>query len=75
MTPELIQYLERIKCKAKLESAVDGDGPAEAHAAEHLELRAAFQQEPDDLEEVLVPADGDAIFGDDSETGQDGPDA
>ena len=44
---------------------------AEAHAAEHGELAAAFEQQADDLEEVLVPAHGDAVFGDAAEAGHD----
>ena len=42
---------------------------AEAHAAEHLEFAAPLQQQPDQLEEVLVPAHGDAVFGDAAEAG------
>ena len=33
--------------------------------------RAAFEQQPDDLQEVLVPADGDAVFGNAAEAGHD----
>ena len=57
--------------EAELEGAIDGDRPAEAHAAEHGERTATLDQEADDLEEVLVPANGDAIFGDAAEAGHD----
>jgi len=49
--------------EAHLEGAIDGHSAAEAHAAEHAELRAPFQQQPDQLEKILVPANGDAVFG------------
>ena len=41
---------------------------AEAHAAVQREAVAPLEQQPDHLEEVLVPAHGDAIFGDAAET-------
>ena len=44
------------------ECALGGERAAEAHAAEHRELRAPLHQQARDLEEVLVPAHGDAVF-------------
>ena len=35
---------------------------AEAHTAEHRELAAALEQQADELEKILVPAHGDAVF-------------
>ncbi len=45
----------------------DRGAAAEAHAAERRELRTPLQEQADDLEVVLVPADGDAVFGDAAE--------
>src|SRR4029453_18025394 len=36
-------------------------------AAEHGEFTAPFHQEADELEEILVPAHGDPVFGDAAE--------
>ena len=58
---------QRDVIEAQLERAVDGDGAAEAHAAEHRELAAPFEQQPDDLQKILVPADRDAVLGDTAE--------
>ena len=44
---------------------------AEAHAAEHRERVAPLQQQPDHLQEVLVPAHRDAVLGDAAEAGHD----
>ena len=54
--------------ETQLERAVDGHGAAETHTAEHPEFSAAFQQQTDDLQEILVPADGDPVFGDAAKT-------
>ena len=54
---------ERDMVEAHLEGAVDGYRAAEAHAAIHCELRAPLEQQADDFQEVLVPPDGDAVFG------------
>ena len=62
---------QRDVVEAEREGAVDGERAAEAHAAEHLEFVAPLQQQPDELEEVLVPAHGDAVFGDAAEPGHD----
>ena len=51
------------------EGAVRVDGAAEAHAAKQGKALAALDQEPDELEEVLVPADRDSIFGDAAKSG------
>ena len=48
---------------------VERQRAAEAHAAEHREFVAALEQQPDELEEVLVPAHRDAVFGDAAEAG------
>ena len=57
--------------EAHFESGIDGESTTEAHTAEHVELAAAFEEQADYLKEVLVPANGDAIFGDAAETGHD----
>ena len=44
---------------------------AEAHAAEHGEFAAPLEQQADELQEILVPAHGDAVFGDAAEAGHD----
>ena len=62
---------QRDVVEAEREGAVDGERAAEAHAAEHRELAAPFQQQADELEEILVPAHGDAVFGDAAEPGHD----
>ena len=62
---------ERDMVEAHIEGLVQGDGAAEAHAAEHGEMGAALQEQADDLEEGLVPAHGDAVFGDAAEAGHD----
>ena len=53
--------------EAERERAVDRQRAAEAHAAEHLEFAPALQQQPDELQEILVPAHRDAVFGDAAE--------
>ena len=57
--------------EAPLKRAINGQRAAEAHAAEHRELAAALQQQADDLQEVLVPTDRDAVLGDTAEAGHD----
>ncbi len=42
---------------------------AEAHAAEERKAIAAFEQEPYHLQEILVPAHGDAVLGHTAEAG------
>ena len=54
---------QRHMVEAHCESVFRRDRAAEAHAAEHRELRAAFKQQAHHLEEVLVPAHGDAVLG------------
>ena len=44
---------------------------AEANAAEERELLPPLQQQPQDLEKILVPAHGDAILGDAAEARHD----
>jgi len=40
--------------KSQIERAVDAERAAEAHAAEHGELGPAFQQQPHELQEILL---------------------
>ena len=51
------------------EGVPHAQGAAEAHAAEHRELAPPLEQQADDLEEILVPAHGDAVFRDAAEAG------
>src|SRR5262249_59972999 len=62
---------ERDMVEAEREGAVDGERAAETHTAEHREFAASFQQQADELEEILVPAHGDAVFGHPAEPGHD----
>ena len=55
--------------EAPRERRIDVEGAAKTDASEHLELAAALQQQADNLQEVLVPADGDAVLGDAAEPG------
>src|SRR5713226_6786172 len=57
--------------ESEREGAVDRQGAAEPHAAIHRKTCPALQQEPDDLQEILVPAHRDAVFGDPAEPGHD----
>jgi hypothetical protein len=57
--------------EAQVEGVLDRDRSAEAHASVHRELRAAFEQEANELEEILVPAHRDAVFGDAAESSHD----
>ena len=58
---------QRDVVEAERERAVAGQRAAEAHAAEQRVARAPRQQHADDLEEILVPAHGDAVLGDAAE--------
>ena len=58
---------QRDVVEAHGEGVLDRDRAAEAHAAEHRELRAPLEQQPHHLEVVLVPANGDAVLGDAAE--------
>ena len=49
------------------ERVLERQRAAEAHAAVQRELAAALEQQADQLEEVLVPAHGDAVLGDAAE--------
>ncbi len=60
---------ERDMVEAVGECLVDGQRAAEAHAAEHGELRAPLDKQANDLEEILVPANRDAVLGDAAEAG------
>ena len=53
--------------EAELPSVLDRKRAAEAHAAVAAEARAAREQQINDLEEILVPTNGDPIFGDAAE--------
>src|SRR5215471_21206805 len=57
--------------EAECEGTVDGERAAETHASEHREFAPSFQQQADELEEVLVPAHGDTVFGHAAEPGHD----
>jgi hypothetical protein len=50
--------------EAQLEGAVDCDRAAKTDAAIHREIGPALEQEAHDLQEILIPADRDAVFGD-----------
>ena len=50
---------------------IHGKRPAKPHAAVKGELAPALQQQPYDLEKVLVPPDGDAILRDAAEARHD----
>ena len=60
---------DRDVVEATRERAVGIERPAEAHAAEEREALATLEQQPDDLQEVLVPAHGDPVLGDAAESG------
>src|SRR5262249_2612574 len=57
--------------EAEREGAVDGERAAETTTAEHRKFAAPFKQEADELEEILVPAHGDPVFGPPAEPGHD----
>ncbi len=59
---------QRNVIEAHREGVLDRNGAAETHTAKHRELRAPLEQQPHHLEVVLVPANGDAVFGDAAET-------
>ena len=52
---------------------VDSHGAAEAHAAVNAEKTAARQRQINQFEEILVPANGNAVFGHAAEPGHDAP--
>jgi len=49
--------------EAQLKGPVDRDRAAKTDPAIHREMCPALEQEAHDLQEVLIPADGDPIFG------------
>ena len=53
--------------EAKLPRIFNGEGATEAHATVDTQTLSAQQRQIDHFEEILVPADGDAIFGDPAE--------
>ena len=57
--------------EAHLIGTLHSNGAAEADSAEHRKFAAAFQQQTFQLQIILIPADGDAVFGDPSEAGHD----
>jgi hypothetical protein len=63
-------HAQRDMVEAHLPGVVERQRPAEAHAAMHRERRAPFQQQPDEFQEVLVPAHGDPVLGHAAETGE-----
>ena len=60
---------ERDVVEAQRERVVGVERAAEAHAAEQREAVAPLEQQADHLEEVLVPAHGDAVLGHAAEAG------
>ena len=54
---------QRDMVKAELPGVVDAQCAAKAHAADQRELIAPLQQQSHDFQEILVPADCDAVFG------------
>jgi len=57
--------------EAEAKGVVDRERAAEAHAADEREFLAALEEQADDLEEILVPAHGDAVLGHAAEASQD----
>ena len=55
---------ERDMVEAELERAFRVERAAETHAAEQRVTIAPFEQDADELQEILVPAHRDAVFGD-----------
>ena len=55
--------------EAERKCAVGVDGAAEAHASVERESVPPLEQQPDHLEEILVPAHGDPVLGDAAESG------
>src|SRR5690349_14678948 len=49
--------------EAETERAIDRDRAAKADAAIHGKVRPPLEQQAHDLQEILVPADCDAVFG------------
>ena len=62
---------DRDVIEAELPRVLERQRAAEAHAAVEAEARAARERAVDDREEVLVPANGDAVLGDAAEAGED----
>ena len=61
-------HRQRHVVEAERKGTLDVERPAETRAAVQREAVAPLQQQADDLEEVLVPADSDAVLGDAAET-------
>src|SRR5262249_11208605 len=55
---------QRYVVEAQVKSAVDRNRAAKAHTAIHREVNPALEQKAHDLQEILVPANGNAVFGD-----------
>jgi len=60
---------QRDVIEAQRERVVGAQRAAEAHATHQGEALAPFEQQPHQLQEVLVPAHGDAVFGHAAEAG------
>src|ERR1700754_3651200 len=56
--------------KAQLERLIDAQRAAEPHTAVHGELTAPFEEQPDHLQKILVPAYGDSVLGNYPESGR-----
>ena len=62
---------QRDMIEAEIECAVYRDRAAKAHAAIHRKIRPSFEQQAHDLQEILVPANRDAVLGDAAEPRHD----
>ena len=60
---------QRDMVKAELPGVVNAQCATEAHAADQRELIAPLEQQAHDLQEILVPAHRDAVFGHAAEAG------
>ena len=57
--------------EAHLEGTIDRHRPAEADTSKHRELVPTFQQQSNDLQEVLIPSHSDPVLGDSPEPRHD----
>ena len=62
---------KRDMVEAHFEGAIDSEGAAEAHAAEHAELARRSMRRRTIFEKIFVPTDRDAVLGDAAEAGHD----
>src|SRR5439155_27140699 len=57
--------------ETQLEGAIDRNSAAKTNAAIHRKARPALEQQPHNLQKILVPADGDPVLGDTAEPRHD----